>query len=502
MGIAISNASSGRSGDFALPVFETLEDRRLLSSTPVVHHVKPVQVQHAVHEPKVHQKKGVSATPAPGQAGNSTSASGGYTPLVQVAPTGAVTGLMLVNSATGEDIAALTDGMTINLATLPTRKLSVRADANALTRSVKFGYDAKARYHTDNAVPYSLLGDNGPAHFKRWKPTVGAHTLSATPYTRRNAKGTAGDTAVVNFTVIDQPVSVSVPTVPAPVPTPTDPLPIPDPTPTPDPIPAPTPTPDPTPTPTPTPTPAPTPGASGPPIAGNWNQIFADDFNSMPSSNTYVNTMWGTTHFAGELQNYDPSAVSVSNGILSLTATRQSSGGMPYTSGQIDTGGLAGVSKPGFSFTYGYAEASIKLPSGKGLWPAFWMMPTPDANGNYRDGAGEIDIMEALGDAVTRDEVHLHHGGTTGKSYDTGVDLSQGFHTYGVDWEPDHLTFYFDGKAIYTITDPSRVPSVAEYFILNLAVGDANSWPGAPDSSTAFPATMQVDYVHIWQKAA
>jgi beta-glucanase (GH16 family) len=221
----------------------------------------------------------------------------------------------------------------------------------------------------------------------------------------------------------------------------------------------------------------------------------------MPSSSVWTNKIWGTTQFAGELENYSPSAVSVSNGILSLTATKQASGGMPYTSGLIDTGGSAGVTAPGFSFKYGYAEARMKLPTGKGLWPAFWMMPVPDANGNYQDGQGEVDIMEALGDAITRDEVHLHHNGTSGSSYDTGVDLSKSFHTYGVDWEPDHLTFYFDGKAIYSVTDPSRVPSVAEYLILNLAIGDANSWPGAPDSSTVFPASLQVDYVHVFQKA-
>ncbi|MDB5357501.1 MAG: hypothetical protein JWN24_3954 [Phycisphaerales bacterium] len=496
MGITITHASSGRSGDFALPIVEILEDRRLMSATPLVHHVKHVkhvQVPHVVHQPKVHHKKGVSTTPS---SGNSTTTLGDNTASVQSAP--AVTGLMLVNATTGQDIEPLTDGMTINLTTLPTRKLSVRADANALTHSVKFGYDAKASFHTDNYVPFSFKGDNGPTHYRAWTPTVGTHTISATAYMRHYAKGTPGATTVVNFTVIDHPVADPLPPPTGPTPTPVPPGPTPDPTPTP------TPTPDPTPTPVPDPipTPPPTPGGSSPPIAGNWNQIFADEFNTMPSSSTYVNTMWGATNFSGELENYSPSAVSVSNGILNLTATKQSSGGMPYTSGQIDTGGVAGVTPPGFSFTYGYIEASIKLPAGKGLWPAFWMMPTPDANGNYRDGQGEIDIMEALGDAVTRDEVHLHRNGTTGKSYDSGTDLTQNFHTYGVDWEPDHLTFYLDGQAIYTITDPSRIPSVAEYFILNLAVGDANSWPGAPDSSTAFPATMQVDYVHVWQKAA
>jgi beta-glucanase (GH16 family) len=155
---------------------------------------------------------------------------------------------------------------------------------------------------------------------------------------------------------------------------------------------------------------------------------------------------------------------------------------------------------PGFSFKYGYVEARMKLNKGSGLWPAFWMMPTPDANGNYHDGDGEIDIMEQVGTDPTRTEAHLHHNGTSGKSFDTGLDLSAGFHTYGLDWQADHMTWYFDGKPFYTVT--ANVPNVAEYLIFNLAVGDANSWPGAPDANAVFPATMQVDYVHVYQLAS
>jgi beta-glucanase (GH16 family) len=213
-----------------------------------------------------------------------------------------------------------------------------------------------------------------------------------------------------------------------------------------------------------------------------------------------VDTLWGTTHFDGETENYTPSNVTTSGGMLNLVAKPQSSNGFPYTSGMIDTGGdfaTVGNNQPGLSFKYGYVEARMKLTKGSGLWPAFWMMPTPDANGNYHDGDGEIDIMEQVGTDPTRTEAHLHHNGTVGKSYDTGVDLSGGFHTYGLDWESDHMTWYFDGKPFYTVTQ--NVPNVAEYVIFNLAVGDANSWPGAPDASTSFPADMQVDWLHVWQ---
>jgi beta-glucanase (GH16 family) len=140
----------------------------------------------------------------------------------------------------------------------------------------------------------------------------------------------------------------------------------------------------------------------------------------------------------------------------------------------------------------------MKLTTGSGMWPALWMMPTP-INGNYHDGDGEIDIMEQVGTDPTRDEAHLHHNGVQGNSYDTGIDLSSGFHTYGIDWEADHMTWYFDGKPFFTVTQ--NIPTVAEYLILNLAIGDANSWPGAPDANTVLPQSMQIDYVHVFQKA-
>jgi beta-glucanase (GH16 family) len=238
------------------------------------------------------------------------------------------------------------------------------------------------------------------------------------------------------------------------------------------------------------------------PIPGNWDMQWSDEFNARPTTPTWVTTLWGTTHFGGELENYTPNNVTASGGVLNLTAKQETSNGFPYTSGLIDSGGdfaTGGPNLPGLSFKYGYVEARMKLTKGSGLWPAFWMMPTPYADGTYHDGDGEIDIMEQVGTAPTRTEAHLHHNGTVGKSYDTHLDLSAAFHTYGLDWEPDHLTWYFDGTPFFTVT--ANVPNVAEYLIFNLAVGDANSWPGAPDASTVFPATMQVDYVRLYKPA-
>jgi beta-glucanase (GH16 family) len=202
----------------------------------------------------------------------------------------------------------------------------------------------------------------------------------------------------------------------------------------------------------------------------------------------------------GELEHYMPDNVSVSNGVLNLTAKRETSNDMLYTSGLIDTGGdvgIGGKNLPGFSFKYGYIEARMKLTKGAGLWPAFWMLPAPLADGSYHDGDGEIDVMEQIGSSPTVTEGHLHHITTVGKAVNTGIDLSAGFHTYGLDWESDHMTWYFDGSPFFTTS--ANVPNVAMYPIFNLAIGDATSWPGAPDGNTIFPQSLQIDYVRVYQ---
>lgn len=201
----------------------------------------------------------------------------------------------------------------------------------------------------------------------------------------------------------------------------------------------------------------------------------------------------------GELEVYKPSALSVSNGMLNITASKQSNVSRfngktyNYTSGLVTTGGDENGHAPGYTFTYGYAEARLKLPTGQGIWPAFWMLPA-----SHNDGKGEIDIMELIGSEPNVLNTHYHvNGQDIGTGQNMGVDLTKGFHTYGVDWEKGSITWYLDGKQVFhTSTNVINEPM---YLMLNVAVG--GNWPGAPNSSTPFPATMQVDYVKVWQKA-
>ncbi|HYG76519.1 MAG TPA: Ig-like domain-containing protein [Planctomycetota bacterium] len=116
----------------------------------------------------------------------------------------AVVSLTLINADTDQDMFTLTSGTTLNLATLPTRNLNVRANTNpAIVGSVRFGYDGNANYRTESGAPYAFASDNAGNYFN-WTPTLGAHTITATPFTGGGGGGTPGTALVVSFTVIDQ----------------------------------------------------------------------------------------------------------------------------------------------------------------------------------------------------------------------------------------------------------------------------------------------------------
>ena len=115
-----------------------------------------------------------------------------------------VTSLTLVNADTDTDIGPLTDGATLNLATLPTRNLNIRANTSpSVVGSVRFGYDANANYKTESAAPYALEGDTS-GNYNAWTPAVGSHTITATPYSEAGGGGTAGTPLMITFSVTDE----------------------------------------------------------------------------------------------------------------------------------------------------------------------------------------------------------------------------------------------------------------------------------------------------------
>jgi beta-glucanase (GH16 family) len=229
--------------------------------------------------------------------------------------------------------------------------------------------------------------------------------------------------------------------------------------------------------------------------------IFDDEFNGatldlrkwyrcLPWCNEDVGYSYGPPY---DLEWYWDHNVSVSGDMLRLTANKQKQGGYNYTSGIIETGGSP-TSPPTFSFLYGYMEMRAKFPPGKGMWPAFWLLPAD------RSWPPEIDAIEWQGGTPTIDYATIHWGkknNSSGTSYNTGVDLSDDFHTFGVDWQANSVTWYFDGKVIKQFTMSAAIPHKPMYILVDLAVG---GWISFPDKNTHFPATMLVDYVRVWKQ--
>ena len=208
---------------------------------------------------------------------------------------------------------------------------------------------------------------------------------------------------------------------------------------------------------------------------------------------------WGNN----ELQYYTshPDNSYVTDGNLVIVA-RKNHLGYAYTSARLRT-------KNKRDSLYGKMEARMKLPTTKGMWPAFWMLPTDWVYGGWA-ASGEIDIMESVNIATTIYGT-IHYGGewpgyvSDGGSYSDGTDFSEGFHVYTLEWEPFEMRWYVDGILYSTKTSwwstggPYPAPFDQRFhFLLNIAVG--GHWPGPPDGSTVFPQQMLIDYVRVYHK--
>lgn len=207
---------------------------------------------------------------------------------------------------------------------------------------------------------------------------------------------------------------------------------------------------------------------------------------------------WGNN----ELQSYedDISTVSIQNederSVLKITAFKNGPG--LYRSGKITTQDLLSV-------RYGRIEASMKLPEGQGIWPAFWALGVNHQDPVDWPGCGEIDIMEMLGHEPDRIYSTVHYvdgenskGELQGEAVST-ADLSEEFHRYRLDWSPEKLSFFLDDQLIneVTVTADMKEFQRAFYLILNVAVG--GNWPGNPDETTVFPQSLSVDYVRVYE---
>lgn len=244
-------------------------------------------------------------------------------------------------------------------------------------------------------------------------------------------------------------------------------------------------------------TPTPRPGANKP----GWELVWADEFeaSSLNRENWIPETGaggWGNN----ERQFYTdrPENVRLENGHLIIEARKESYRGSDYTSARLKTQYL-------HSWAYGRMEARLKLPTGQGIWPAFWMLGDDFPTAGW-PGCGEIDIMENIGDPLTvYGTVHgpgYSGGGGIGESYTSSQgSLAEEFHVYAVEWTPTEISWFVDDVRFNTITSRD-VPGEWVYdhpffLILNLAVG--GNWPGYPDQTTEFPQQLVVDYVRVYR---
>lgn len=243
-----------------------------------------------------------------------------------------------------------------------------------------------------------------------------------------------------------------------------------------------------------------------------YSLAWADEFDGPAGAPPDPETWWRETGGHGwgnaELQYYTDEnsnaaldgaghlAVTVRRADPDLAAARY--GGCGYTSARL-------ASKDLKSVRYGLIEASIKIPGGRGIWPAFWLLGTDIDQAGW-PGCGEIDVMENFGTGPAMVFGTVHGPGYSGDQgiggeLAAGAPLADDFHAYAVHWEPDRIRWFFDGTLYHTVT-PAGLrgnPWVFDhdyYLLLNVAVGGTASVP--PDSSTPFPQAMLVDYVRVY----
>jgi len=271
-----------------------------------------------------------------------------------------------------------------------------------------------------------------------------------------------------------------------------------------------------------------------------WKLVWRDEFDGHDVDRTkwdfdigngffdYRNHVWINGWGNEELQYYtaDPANVSVKDSLLTIRAVKEELHGCGYTSARLKTRKRDGAAL--FNTTYGRFEIRAKVPWGKGLWPALWMLPQDDRYGGW-PASGEIDLMEIVGEKPHEvlNSIHFGSPGTDARQLITHVHPLPGgskvadWHTYAVEWEPGEIRFYVDdahtrtydhwwscsrtkdGQGVIARRKADLNPWPAPfdqpfYLVMNVAVG--GNFPGVPNPQTQFPAELVVDYVRVYEK--
>ena len=255
-----------------------------------------------------------------------------------------------------------------------------------------------------------------------------------------------------------------------------------------------------------------------------YKLVWSDEFDTNSLTSKWIPRDWAAGRVNHELQTYKPGAMpikaadgstmhsaEVKDGILSINCFKGEDG--KIYSARMDSRDSTGTPGDYAAWKYGYIEARIRLPKGRGTWPAFWMMPVPlEGQRNHWPACGEIDIMEEVGadpDIIVcslHADGHVHSNNTqvSGTLYTEGAE--GGWVTYAMLWDEDNISMYADGKRVLTYANDHggayNWPYDRPFFItLNLAWGgDWGGYKGVDES--ALPARMDVDYVRVYQLEA
>ena len=274
-------------------------------------------------------------------------------------------------------------------------------------------------------------------------------------------------------------------------------------------------------------------------VAPEWKLTWSDEFDGKEIDKTkwdrdtgngfynYDANQWIGGWGNNELQYYtrDADNAFLQNGSLHIKAIKESHDGFGYTSARLKTRSKNGAAL--FAQQYGKFEFRAKLPTGKGIWPALWMLPLNDKYGPWAS-SGEIDVMEARGQEPNKVLGTLHFGSrwpfnaeaSSDYAFPKGTSIAD-FHVYAVEWEPGAIRWTVDGNLFATKSfwwssskvdgdkgvkptkqaDLNPWPAPFDqpfYIVMNVAVG--GKFLGNPDATTTFPAEMLVDYVRVYEK--
>ena len=240
-----------------------------------------------------------------------------------------------------------------------------------------------------------------------------------------------------------------------------------------------------------------------------WSEEFTGRAGRPPDRHKwgYAIGRWGRT--AGELQTYTNRTANAAldgAGHLRIVARRQAAGGAAYTSARIHT-------LDRFEPRFGRIEARIKVPAGRGLLPAFWLLGGDQGGATEWPASGEIDVMEVVGQDPFgyQGTVHGPQAGAPTRDVEDArmarsrAPYSDGFHVYAVEWRAGSIRFLVDGQPVGDPLTPAAYASLGGrwvftrpfYLVLNVAVG--NEWTGPPDATTSWPAVMLVDWVRAYR---